>query len=54
MFSINDYSEFNKRSVHEHDMRGYLADDFIGKENLTKSDVSWYTLPDDKHIFKTN
>jgi N-acetyl sugar amidotransferase len=52
MFSINDYSEFNKRSVHEHDMRGYLADDFIGKENLTKSDVSWYTLPDDETYFK--
>ena len=52
MFSINDYSEFNKRSVLEHDMRNYLADDFVGKENLTKNDVSWYNLPDDKTYFQ--
>ena len=32
MFSIESYAEFNKRSVLEHDMRGFTADDFIGKE----------------------
>jgi N-acetyl sugar amidotransferase len=52
MFSINDYSEYNKRTVLEHDMRGFLSDDFVGKEDLTKQDVSWYTLPDDKIYFE--
>lgn len=52
MFSINNYSEFNKRSVLEHDMRGFLKEDFINKENLSKRDVSWYSLPDDKVYFE--
>lgn len=52
MFSIHNYSEFNKRTVLEHDMRGFLSDDFIGKENLTTRDVSWYNLPDDKTYFE--
>ena len=52
MFSINDYSEFNKRTVLEHDMRGFLKEDFINKENLSKRDVSWYSLPDDKVYFE--
>jgi N-acetyl sugar amidotransferase len=52
MFSINDYSEYNKRFVFEHAMRSYLAEDFVGKENLNKDDVSWYALPDDKTYFE--
>lgn len=48
MFSIDDYAEYNKRSTLEHDMRGFQGDDFVGKENLTKNDVSWFHLPDDK------
>lgn len=48
MFSIEHYPEFNKRSVLEHDMRGFEASDFIGKEELTKEDLSWYSLPNDK------
>lgn len=47
MFSINDYPEFNRRSVIEHGFRGYTADDFVGKEGLTKKDLNWYRLPDD-------
>lgn len=52
MFSINDYAEFNKRSVLEHDMRGYVIDDFEGKEGLTYNDLSWYQLPSDKNFEK--
>ena len=52
MFSINDYSEYNKRSELEHAMRGFLADDFVGKENLNKKDMSWYTVPDDETYFQ--
>ena len=51
MFSINDYSEFNKRTVLEHDMRGFLKEDFLNKEYLSKTDVDWYSLPDDKVYF---
>ena len=51
MFSIESYAEFNKRSVLEHDMRGFTADDFIGKEGLKEEDLSWYSLPDDKTYF---
>ena len=52
MFSVNSYAEYNKRSVLEHDMRGFEAGDFIGKEGLKKEDLSWYSLPDDKSYFE--
>ena len=54
MFSIENYAEFNKRTVLEHDMRGFLANDFIGKEGLKKKDVSWYSLPEDKLYYDNN
>ena len=52
MFSINDYSEFNKRSVIEHDMRGFLKEDFVGRCNLELNDLKWYELPSDTDISK--
>ena len=54
MFSINDYSEFNKRTVLEHDMRGFTINDFSGKEGLKLKDLHWYTLPGDEEFFKNN
>ena len=54
MFSINDYSEFNKRTVLEHDMRGFTINDFSGKEGLKLKDLHWYTLPSDEEFFKNN
>ena len=54
MFSINNYSEFNKRSVLEHDMRGFTAKDFVSKENLTSKDLAWYQLPEDDEYFNNN
>ena len=54
MFSINNYSEFNKRTVLEHDMRGFTAKDFAGKENITLKDLAWYQLPDDNEYFDNN
>lgn len=53
MFSIDNYSEFNKRSVLEHDMRGYLASDFIDKEGLKENELTWYNLPSDD-IYHSN
>jgi hypothetical protein len=44
MFSINDYSEFNKRTVLEHDMRGFTINDFSGKEGLKLKDLYAITL----------
>tara|TARA_Y200000002_G_C22627235_1_gene640848 strand:+ start:51 stop:1175 length:1125 start_codon:yes stop_codon:yes gene_type:complete len=52
MFSIDSYAEFNKRTVLEHDMRGFLSKDFIGKEKITKNDMSWFSLPEDKEYFE--
>ena len=53
MFSIDNYAEFNKRTVLEHDMRGFLKEDFVGKENISKNEVEWYTLPED-NIYSEN
>lgn len=47
MFSIDDYAEFNKRTVFEHDMRGFDAEDFVGKHEITSDEVKWYKLPTD-------
>lgn len=52
MFSIDDYSEFNKRTVLEHDMRGFTIKDFDGRENLKVEDLKWYQLPTDEEFEK--
>ena len=52
MFSIDSYAEFNKRTVLEHDMRGFVAEDFIEKEGLKKKDLSWYSLPSDQEYYE--
>lgn len=54
MFSINNYAEFNKRTVLEHDMRGFTIKDFVGKENLKLKDLGWYNLPSDEEYFENN
>ena len=54
MFSINNYAEFNKRTVLEHDMRGFTIEDFNGKENLNLKDLEWYNLPSDEEYFENN
>jgi N-acetyl sugar amidotransferase len=48
MFSINNYAEYSKRSVLEHDMRGYTIKDFIGVDGLSEKDLQWYKLPSDE------
>lgn len=48
MYSADDYAEFNKRMVFEHDMRGYSRSDMIGKEGLTERDLRWCTMPSDE------
>lgn len=51
MFDPNDYVQYNKRTVLEHDMRGYTAFDMIDKiPGLSKKDLNWLEMPSDKEI----
>ncbi|QDU61540.1 hypothetical protein Pan216_24010 [Planctomycetes bacterium Pan216] len=51
MFSPDDYVEYNKRTVFEHDMRGYSPADMIaGDEGLTPGDLSWLQYPSDEDL----
>jgi len=54
MHSPDDYAEFNKRMVFEHDMRGYSREDMIGKEGLTERDLRWCRMPSDEDFASHN
>lgn len=54
MFSHQDYMQFNKRMVLEHDMRGYVREDFYGKEGIIKEELNWCELPSDEEFEKNN
>jgi len=54
MFSPDDYAEYNKRTVLEHDMRGFTRKDMIGKEGLTKDSLLWCRMPSDEDFSKNN
>lgn len=54
MFSPDDYVEYNKRTVFEHDMRGYTIKDMIDEtEGLTEKDLAWLKMPSDDEFNKT-
>jgi N-acetyl sugar amidotransferase len=51
MFSAHDYVQYNKRTVFEHDMRGYTLHDMLKQnENLTEKDLAWLVMPSDKEF----
>ena len=51
MFSPNDYAQFNKRTVFEHDMRGYTIQDMLDQNTgLTEKDLAWLVMPSDKEF----
>ncbi len=51
MFSSDDYVQYNKRTVFEHDMRGYTIEDITKQsENLTVKDLPWLQMPSDEDI----
>ncbi|MBU1013785.1 MAG: N-acetyl sugar amidotransferase [Bacteroidetes bacterium] len=51
MFSPNDYIQYNKRTVFEHDMRGFTLNDMIEeKEGLIEKDLVWLRMPSDKEF----
>jgi len=45
------YVEYNKRTVIEHDLRGFGWQDMVGgSEGLTPSDLTWLRFPSDEEI----
>jgi len=54
MFSPDDYAEYNKRTVLEHDMRGFTRKDMIGKEGLTEDSLKWCKMPSDEDFSNNN
>ncbi|OFZ51856.1 MAG: LPS biosynthesis protein [Bdellovibrionales bacterium RIFOXYB1_FULL_37_110] len=54
MFSANDFVEYNKRTVFEHDMRGFTTKDMLERiKGLTHKDLVWLTMPSDKEFEET-
>jgi N-acetyl sugar amidotransferase len=50
MFSANDFVEYNRRTVVEHDLRGYNWRDMVGFEGLEARDLYWLRMPTDNEI----
>ena len=51
MFSADDYVEYNKRTVMEHDLRGFSHTDMIEEsESLQARDLTWLQFPSDETI----
>jgi N-acetyl sugar amidotransferase len=51
MFDPDDYVQYNKRTVFEHDMRGYTKDDMLKNiPGLSEKDLVWLTMPSDNEI----
>ena len=51
MFSPDDYVEYNKRTVLEHDLRGFSWQDMLGgEEGLESRDLLWLRFPSDEEI----
>ena len=54
MYSPDDYVEYNKRMVLEHDMRGYTLYDMVEEEGLTEDDLCWLKMPTDEEFAENN
>lgn len=51
MFSPDDYVEYNKRTVLEHDCRGFTWEDMVeDSEGLSPEDVRWLRFPRDEDL----
>ena len=51
MFSPDDYVEYNKRTVMEHDLRGFTWQDMLGgEEGLKPRDMTWLRFPSDEDV----
>ncbi|MBC2601068.1 N-acetyl sugar amidotransferase [Puniceicoccus vermicola] len=48
MFDMNDYVQYNKRTVYEHDLRGYTIKDIVEKTpGVNEKDLAWLRMPSD-------
>jgi len=50
MFSPDDFVEYNKRLVLEHDLRGFTWKEMVGEEGLTEKDLLWLHMPSDEEF----
>jgi N-acetyl sugar amidotransferase len=54
MFDMDDYVQYNKRTVFEHDMRGYRIEDIVERtEGLSVKELSWLRMPSDQEFAET-
>ena len=55
MFAPDDYVQYNKRTVFEHDMRGYTLEDMVKQsDNLNHKKLNWLYMPSDNEIEVAN
>jgi N-acetyl sugar amidotransferase len=54
MFSPDDFVEYNKRMVLEHDMRGFTREDMLAQGSFDKDALKWLTMPSDKEFSDNN
>lgn len=52
MYSHLDEVEMTRKYRKDHDLMGYEAEDFVGQEGITESDITSYKYPHDKEIEK--
>jgi N-acetyl sugar amidotransferase len=54
LVTLEDFVEFTKWTRKEHDMRGYEAEDLIGRQDITERDIGPYVYPSDEDIARNN
>jgi N-acetyl sugar amidotransferase len=51
MFDLDDYVQYNKRTVFEHDLRGYTVESILERTpGLTAKDLAWLRMPSDQEF----
>lgn len=54
MFDMDDYVQYNKRTVFEHDLRGYRIEDIAARtDGLSVKDMAWLRMPSDQEFAET-
>lgn len=49
MFDLDDYVQYNKRTVFEHDLRGYTIEAIVARiPHVTEKDLLWLRMPSDE------
>lgn len=54
MFDLDDYAQYNKRTVFEHDLRGYSLEAIAERiPGLSVKDLAWLQMPSDREFAET-